>query len=859
MRRPLRWLLWILGGLLLVPAVMLALNAACNSSAGRTAIRNAASGFSGGQVVLADIGGHFPERIVIGRVVLSDADGPWLTVDDLLLDWRPLRLLAGELSVRNLQAASLVVVRWPAAGAESQTTAKPSLPLAVNLQSFSITRLEMPPAAGGQAEALQIGGQLRLSSLQRGEMEFHARRLTGEGRYDLQASLSDEALAVRLSLHETAQGPLAALAGLTYRDSLNLEATLAGPLATVRSRLDLQLDELKAEVDGEIDFIGRSAGLTVTAAAPAMRLRQNLAWRTLALNLRLQGPFAGLDIDGGLNLDGLDIGGTTIGGLRVKLQGDAGRLTADGELAGLRLPGSERDALHAAPLVFQAGVMQEKTAHAFTLELKHPLIAATGQGRFQDNLTQADLNLSLPDLQTIAAPGGLSLQGHAELQISFDQRQAGDKLAASGALHIRDGQPWAGLLGENAKFDLALNRQGQDVTLAGLHLDGQDLSFSAAGDLLAGRADFAWQAHCADLSVLVPGYRAQLAAQGRLSGAADDPALSAELHAEPGGGDDPLGPLAASVQLENLLQAAHGRISLDGSLLKSPLAVQLTVGNRDRHSLTLAIDKADWKSAHISGDMLFSADNPLPAAKIGLKIGRLADFQAVTGQPLTGSASASLETLMQNGRPLAKLKLDAVDAGLAGGATIAQASLQLDVSDPLRQPRLNGRLELNGLAAGQTNGSAQIVVAGAPDALNLHLSANLPNPADGDLQVGATALLNAKNHWLRLDSMQASRDRQSLRLLSPAKFDFDRGLGVDRLRLGLQQAELDIGGRFSPDLAISAELQPVSANLLNLFLPGPALTGTLHAQASLHGSLSQPQGHIRFAADKLQIPQYPGS
>jgi translocation and assembly module TamB len=190
--------------------------------------------------------------------------------------------------------------------------------------------------------------------------------------------------------------------------------------------------------------------------------------------------------------------------------------------------------------------------------------------------------------------------------------------------------------------------------------------------------------------------------------------------------------------------------------------------------------------------------------------------------------------------------------------TVDSTNLELTVSDPGGLPKLNGLLSMDDISAGKLNGSVQIKLDGPLDALALQLSAFLPDLSASEARLRGGAVLNSHTSSMVINEMQASWHKQTVRLLAPAKVDFNAGLTVDRLRLGLQQAELELGGRLSPELALRAELHQTSAKLLSLFSPNLDLTGTLHADAMLNGSLQLPTGHIRLNADKLQMEHGPG-
>ncbi|CAD6879621.1 Inner membrane component of TAM transport system [Methylomonas albis] len=861
MQRLSRWILWGFIGLLALPLLALALLiGAANTSTGLAEIERAVSVLSANQIVLNGLGGDLPAQLTVKRIELRDAGGPWLTIDELILDWLPAKLLVGEVAIERLQVRKIAVARppVPSVAAEPETSGGLSLPLAINVNNLLVERVEMAPPLAGKAIDLSVGGGLALTTAFRGAIELKAKQLDGEGTYSVQAKLSNDSLQARLSLHETARGPLALLAGLHDREGLSLEASLAGPLSGVLSSVDLKLDELQAQLGGRIDFVQPGADLSLTASAPAMQLRPDLAWRALSLNLQMRGALKDLAINADLQLDGLHAAQTDIGNLDVKWQGIGGRIDLDGELAGLQLADSQTDLLQATPLAFQAKMGWDTPDYPVDFVIKHPLIDASGHTHLEKGGGRAELALNLPDLRPLAAANGLQLEGHGMLTLKAARQADGSKLEIAGILGLSGGSSWARLLGESAKFDLSMAGEKENMTLSWLQLDGKALSLSAHGELDSGNADFEWQAQLNDVSAIADTASGKLAIEGSLNGERDDLTLEAKLNGNLKSQGYPGGPIKAALQLQHLPDAPDGRINLNGELIGSPIEVRLAVDSPGGKTIRLDIDQADWKSTRASGGLTLTRDNSPPAGKIVMKINRLADFRPLLGQPLSGSADATLELGERGGRPLAKIGLEARNAGLEGTATAETSSLALTVSEPTTQARLDGLLTLNGISAGKISGSARLKMEGAMDSLHLGLSAISPNLNGSAAQLSAAAQLNAAGSVLAVSAMEASWRQQTVRLLAPAKIAFAEGLSVDRLRLGLRQAELEIAGKFTPELALNAELHETPAELISLFAPDLAMNGTLHASAELAGSLAQPKGLFRFQADKLQMKQGPG-
>ena len=137
-RRVLKWLLGIVLVLLVLP--MLAIGIVlivANIDPGRRLIQNEAYNLTGGMVRIQGLAGRFPDAIRVGQIQVSDAQGPYVTISDVVLDWSPLALLHREAKVDLLQAGRVVVSRLPVT---MLCSAKSNTPREVGVQPRSSGR-----------------------------------------------------------------------------------------------------------------------------------------------------------------------------------------------------------------------------------------------------------------------------------------------------------------------------------------------------------------------------------------------------------------------------------------------------------------------------------------------------------------------------------------------------------------------------------------------------------------------------------------------------------------------------------------------------------------------------------------------
>ena len=854
MRRSLRWIAWGVAGLsALVLLCLLVLLLATITPAGRAAIERNLNCLSAGQLVISGLDADFPEQLSLQSLALHDTAGVWLTADQVLLNWQPARLLAGEVAISVLQAQRISLQRLPAPAAATQTSSSPSLPLALKLAALRIQQLQLPAALAGAVTDYSLAGRINLGSDYDGDLELALQQQAGQGEYHLQARLNQAEAQAHLVLQELGPGLLATLTGLQNQAAIDLQADLSGPLAALHCHLVLEMAALHGVLDGEINLPANSADLQLSANGTALQWGADFAWQAVALDMQLHGQWPALAVNASLAVDKLQMDNVELGRLALNLQGSAGQLVLDAELAGLKLNQAPADVLRAAPLRLQASLDLTKADYPTQFALQHPLLTGSGQAGMADGGVQADVALVAPELQAFAAELGIAIAGRADLQLNYAAQAADQQLDISGLLSVSGDGDTAKLLGESAKFGLAAHRHDQEISLSALHLDGKNLQIAATGNLTAELADADWQLTFNDVSALLPAAAGRFSAQGQLTGKPDDLNLSADLKAELQGDDFAGAPLAARLRLAHLPDAAAGELTLNGDLWRAPIAVQLAVSSPARQAVRLGIEKADWKSVHAQGEFNYILGQPLPVGAIDLAVKRLADLPFLLKQSPTGSFKARLETAQSGAGSQARLNLDAANIGMSGVAATA-AKLELNIADPTGLPRYAGRLDLKDFQTAGLGGSGQINLNGQWQALNLRLAAGLTAPFVQPVQLTAAAQLDGLKQVLRFNSLQAHWSQQSLALLQPAQLNFKTGLAVDKLRLGWRQAELEIAGQISPDLALTAKLHDAPAELISVFAPELALTGMLRADASLQGKLDQPSGVAHLSAEHLHMP-----
>ena len=854
MRKLLRLLGWVLGVLVLAPVfAVLAAVLLLNTDPGRHLVERLASQLTGGQVVIAGLGGRFPDALRLRHAEVHDAQGTWLTLDGVALDWSPLALLHREAKVDLLQASRVQVLRLPVSSAPPTTPAPAnsqpfSLPVRVSVTALHVLRAEIGAPVAGAAAVLALDGSARLASLQDGDADVTIDRLDSPGSYVVHGRIDPTHLSANVQVTEPAHGLIAQVAKLPDIGAIGLQASVDGPRTAEATDIALSAGPLKATVKGKVDIQNRAADLDVAANAPAMTPAPGVSWQSIALDAHVHGPLTTPDATGQLRAAGLAAGGATIATLSADLHGNRGAAGLTATVTGLRIPGPKPDLLAGAPLTLAADARLDVSARPVTFSLSHPLLQAKGSANTGGNIT-AHVDLTAPDLQPLAAAGGVDLQGHTQLAVDAAMAGGVTTVKLDGTVAVTGGlAPVPALLGDNATIGVTASLAGSDITLSRAVVAGRTLTLDAGGAEKGGKLDAHYKVGLTDLAVLAPTVNGAVTLTGTAAGATDNLAVDAALAGEVGAKGVPRGPVQVAVNATGLPGKPAGVVTAQGTLAGSPLQLALHADRAADGTLHATIDKADWKSLHAEGDVTMAAGAKLPEGRVSLRMTRLEDLRALVGQAVSGSVTAAAE--LTGG--VAKLDVEAQHAGVPGSA-VGRAVLSARVTDPAGNPSVAATLDAEGIEAGDIAGSAKLAVNGPQNALGIRLNAALTNLAGAPATANAAATLDVPGKTVQLAALTADWKGQAVRLLAPARVSFGGGVAVDRLRVGLQQAVLDVAGRVSPTLNLQATLRGVTPDLAKPFAPSVDAAGEISAEARLTGTTAAPSGTVRLTATGLRM------
>jgi translocation and assembly module TamB len=843
---------WISLALLLgVPLLLLALLiAGANTGKGRLVLARTVASLSGGTVMIDGLSGRFPDALRAASITVSDAGGRWLTIGGARLVWSPLRLMRGEMAIDMLSAARVAVARLPR-GSTSSASGR-SLPVRVTIGAFDVDQLDLAPPIAGNAASLRVTGDLALASLDEGHLEIEGRRLDQAGSYDITGSLTPERLAAQVHVSEPAHGLLSGLAGLPDLGALSLSASVEGPRDAEGLQFKAAAGALTTEGHGKVDLVGKTIDLDFSGAAPAMTPRPDLGWQSAQLEAHLHGPFTSPAATGHLTIDDLQAAGASVRQILAHIEGKDGAVELTASASELRLP-SAGDLFAAAPVQLQARAMLSDPRRPVTFTISHPLLSASGNLDTAGALS-GSAALALPSLAPLAALAGSELEGHADLNARFaEQGDSGIKVGVDGTIGLTGGLPAAvALIGDKATLALSAVMHGNDMTLDNLALNGKAISASAKGTRVAGAIDLDWGAALPDLSALSPRAAGTLSAEGHIAGPRDNLSATAKLTGAAAIAGTPKGDFTVSLAAQGLPSTPSGGIQAEGRFAGAPLQLAASATRESDGTLSLVLDRLQWKSASGDGHLTLAPGSVVPLGHLQLRMAQLGDLAPIVGIPAKGSLDAALDTTeQQGGRPT--LRIHAGAHGLAV-ATVAADALTADaeVADPTAHPVVKATVVADGVRDGGIAGNAHLTAEGPFDALGLRLTSDLRLP-QGPATVAATAKARLTERQLQLASLEAGFGGETVRLLAPARIDLADGLAVDSMRLEIGGATITVAGRVTPALALTVSARNISPETIKPLFPGLRAAGTLGFDGQLRSTLAAPEGTLHLTGRGLRL------
>ena len=203
-------------------------------------------------------------------LTIADAEGVWLQLEDVVLEWSRTALLRGAIDVQELSAARVIVSRPPVSedggggggpAPEATPFALPELPVSVRLDQLNVDEIVLGEAFLGEEIRVSLTGSAQLADGE-GAANITATRLgekTGVFAIDGAYANATRQLALALNIEEGPDGIAARLLDLPGRPAIRLAVEGDAPIddfaATLAIATDgqdrLNGDFALTDVDGE--------------------------------------------------------------------------------------------------------------------------------------------------------------------------------------------------------------------------------------------------------------------------------------------------------------------------------------------------------------------------------------------------------------------------------------------------------------------------------------------------------------------------------------------------------------------------------------------------------------------------------
>jgi translocation and assembly module TamB len=833
MRRTFKIIGAALGGLLLL--ILLfggALVITGNTGPGRAMIERMTSRLTGGNVKLTGLGGSFPAQLTLEMLQLSDYRGVWLTAERVSLRWTPSALLLHRLQVDSLHAAVVVMERLPESSSGATHTAPPSIPH-IDAVMVSIDELKLGPQLAVIPAPLAVQGSAHLRSLTDMFIEVGAHGIGSSGDYTLHVQFDPKRMDAALKLNEPAGGPLENLLQLPGLGALAATVNLSGPRAAERLDLSIDAGALHGSAHGVANVNELSGDLEFEFQSAAMSPRPDLQWNGAVLKGRWRGTIGAPAVDGHLDVDRLQLpGGTQLAMLRADASSSGGTVAVNALVGGLGLPVPELQLLRDSPVTIDAALHLNEPGRPVDVVAAHRLFTLQARAETQAltaGVRNASLELRLPDLGPWTAPAGMRVRGTAVLKAKLQSGDAAIHGVVDASAALAGGnESWSAAVGPRPTLQFSGTLADSAITLESMKFSGRAVSLSASGGALRPAAaggnqgawilTLPWNLNVTDLSALSHTLAGTLQASGMLQGPSSRMTGTARLSSALSVGGTPKGLVSAEASLRGLPSAPTGTIAAHGTLDEAPFDVDIDLARSATGVPRAIIRRAEWKSAHVDGDITVGSGIAQTRGQLHVKMEQLQDLRHLLGSDIAGSLAGTVELKPDEGRTRGHLQFEARD---------------------LKVGRFAGNVEATG--------------DGFTNALALKVGVQIPNLGGTPASMSAAGTLDLLSRALLVSSGALTYRAQDVLLKSPARINFADGVAVDGLKLGAQRAQFLLEGSISPALDLRASLRQVEPSLIDAFAPGLLAAGTIEASARLQGTVASPTGQVSVTAVGMRM------
>lgn len=195
----------------------------------------------GRTVRIIGLSGALSSTPSVAEITVADAQGPWLILRDLRVEWRRTALVRRRLDIQSLRAGEIHMERRPIPmeAANSESGGDFSLPLAIAIERIEAPAIVLGQTVAGTAAMLSANGRIAVTG-QSASATIDVRRLDAGGgqlKGTFEYDPGGNVLVAQASYFEPAGGLVASAVGLQGSPDLALALDGRGPLDNWRAGL----------------------------------------------------------------------------------------------------------------------------------------------------------------------------------------------------------------------------------------------------------------------------------------------------------------------------------------------------------------------------------------------------------------------------------------------------------------------------------------------------------------------------------------------------------------------------------------------------------------------------------------------
>jgi translocation and assembly module TamB len=908
MKRPLRALVICLIVVLCPVLIVLGLLGTAPGLALSISIVNQLASTQDAKIEISGLDGVLGGSPSVAQVTVADANGIWLTVNEVEMDLSRLALLTGRIDASRLAVKEINVARKPTSSAtKDQNSGATGLPpIHARVENVFIRAIALAEPVLGEQAKLQLTGSLLLRDnpvdLSGAVDIVRIDGRSGEFSSDWKVSPDSNELQLNLSVQEPADGLLARAIDIYGLPAVDIRVSGEGPLDDWRSTLAVSLDGQKT-VDGSVSLSltdekqtingtleGVLAPLVPTAATPFFAGKTHIelsAERDGKNTFRIH-KFSARSALVGLNATGHILPDTD----EVDLKADLTFGSPDSEIAFnlaenttlkvgyTRISTSIKGSLEKADWMLAGSVKsftdgRRSFADAQLSGQSSSIDFFAGAGPLEIGLQLASVSSGQSDLDAliggtvkanISAEIGSGVLTIEKSQVTAQQLEAevtGQVDLASSVFELQlaatvDKQQtglWDGLFGQQAARLSGRVARGDDGVLVVSNgaIESGNLQATVNGSVSPDVLQIDSDVSLASLGSLNEGLSGALNATVALTGTTDVPQFDVRAK----GADITI--LDKPLEALSLVASGHvgssgpsADMELTGRYEEQPISVSASIKTGSDGKPTVETLDIVVPGARARGNLQANSAGILVGA-FDLDVSSLAELGPLLLQKgLSGSLTGTVEFSDEGSAQTVQSTLTSQTLDL-GAVQLSGTKISAQLTDLQNDLTIDATVTSSAVTASGTSISkVSAVVSGTTQALQFSV--------DGTLKNAPLSVAGEVSSQHGTTSIEISRGRGSfasipVELTSPATITLvEQATHVEAVTLKVGQGRVTVQGVATDQLSFDVEVQGLPLSLLEAVAPGGlGQSGTVNASAKISGTASDPAVTYQLTAQNISV------